>query len=726
MKKFLLFLPLLVACTQAPTDNIEQQIEKTLQQLTLQEKIALCHAQSKFSTPGVPRLGIPELWWSDGPHGVRGEINWDDWGYAGNTNDSVTAFPALTALSATFNPELSRLYGRAVGEEARYRKKDVLLGPGVNIYRSPLCGRNFEYMGEDPYLSSVMCVPYIQGLQSNGVACSVKHFALNNQEQYRSQINVRVSERALREIYLPAFKAAVTEGHAWTVMGAYNKYNDQHCCHNEILLNDILKGEWQYDGVVVTDWGGAHSTREAALYGCDVEMGTWTNGLTESTAFAYDNYFLAKPFEDMIKSGEVDEKVLDDKVRRILRLMYRTNMNPNRDYGCMNNDQHSQVAHNVGAEAVVLLKNDNNLLPLDPNTEMTIAVIGENATRPMAPAGGSSELKAKYEISPLEGIRRNFPKATILTTLGYAGGPSAYGRVIPSPLNADSLMNEAVKVAEQADVVIFVGGLNKSHQQDCEDGDRVSLELPFGQNELIERLAQIQPNIAVVLISGNAVSMPWIDSVPTVLEAWYLGSEAGRVIGQTIAGVINPSGKLPFTFPVQLSDSPAHCEDASRSRGERLDSMLFPGDGENVEYREGIFVGYRWYEHKDIKPLFAFGHGLSYTTFTIDNVQCNVGQAINVSCSVTNTGERAGAEVVQVYVGKNDSQVERAPKELKAFQKVFVQADASERVNLQIPVEDLSYWDETTHQWTLEKGEYTIYVGTASDNILYTEVVEIK
>ncbi|MGB5189836.1 glycoside hydrolase family 3 protein, partial [Robiginitalea sp.] len=489
--------------------EIEASIEDLLGQLSLEEKVAMCHAQSKFSTPGVARLGIPEIWMSDGPHGVRGEINWDNWGYAGWTNDSITAFPALTCLAATFNPELSHSYGSSLGEEARYRKKDVLLGPGVNIYRTPLNGRNFEYMGEDPFLASEMVVPYIQGVQQNGVAACVKHFALNNQEKWRNYVDVQVSDRALHEIYLPAFKAAVERGNVWAVMGSYNKFRGQYCSHHELLINTILKGDWAFDGVVITDWGSAHDTREAALYGLDMEMGTGTDGLTTTLTNAYDNYYLANPFLELLKSGEVPEEVLDDKVRRILRLMFRTNMNPDRGMGRMNNQEHLDVARKVASEGMVLLKNQEQFFPLDPDKEMTIAVIGENATRSMTQGGGSSELKARVEVSPLEGLRQRFPRATILHSQGYSSGPSVYGRVEPAPYDADSLKQEALAIASKADIVLFIGGLNKSHLQDCEGGDRENLRLPFEQDNLIKDILKVTKDVGVVLISGNAVSMPW-------------------------------------------------------------------------------------------------------------------------------------------------------------------------------------------------------------------------
>ena len=701
------------AAAQNASEEIDKKIEAILSQLTLKEKVAMCHAQSKFSTPGVPRLGIPEIWMSDGPHGVRAEINWDNWGYAGWTNDSVTAFPALTCLAASFNPDLSHQYGVALGEEARYRKKDILLGPGVNIYRTPLNGRNFEYMGEDPHLAATLVVPYITGVQQNGVAACVKHYVLNNQELWRGHINVEVSDRALYEIYLPAFKAAVVEGKAWAIMGAYNQYKGQHCCHNELLLNEILKKDWGFDGVVVTDWGGAHDTREAALYGLDMEMGTGTDGMTKTTKNAYDYYYLANPFLEMLNSGEIEEAVVDDKVRRILRLMFRTNMNPSRPLGRMNNEEHLQVARAVAGEGIVLLKNEGAFFPVDPNKKMTIAVVGENATRRMTTGGGSSDLKARNEISPLSGLQQRFKNATIIHTMGYASGPSAYGRVLPSALDADSLRNAALEAASKADLVLFFGGLNKSHHQDCEGGDRLQYGLPFGQDKLIEDLAKVNSNLGVVLISGNAVAMPWLPDVKGLLQGWFLGSETGHALADVISGDVNPSGKLPFTFPVKLDDNAAH----------HFGAISYPGDSINQIYKEGILVGYRWHDTKNIKPLFAFGHGLSYTTFEVSNAKTQkknytAGEKITVSCNVANTGNVDGSEVVQVYVGKPNSKVERAVKELKGFKKVSVKKGAKASVDISLEVDQLAFYDESISDWNLEKGGYVIYVGTASDKIV--------
>ena len=712
----------LVACnTETSKPNIEGEIESILQQLTLKEKVDLCHAQSKFSTKGIARLGIPEVWMSDGPHGVRAEINWDNWGNADWTNDSCTAFPALTCLAATFNEEMSHKYGIALGEEARYREKDVLLGPGVNIYRTPLNGRNFEYLGEDPFLASTMAVPYIKGVQQNGVAACVKHYALNNQELWRGHINVNISERALREIYLPAYKASVEQGGAWAFMGAYNKFRGQHCCHNEYLNNKILKGEWGFDGVVISDWGGVHNTDEAALYGMDMEMGTGTDGLSVNTKNAYDNYYLAQPFYEKLKSGEISEEVVNDKARRILRLMYRTSLDRNKPNGAMGSEMHSNVAREVAQEGIVLLKNENNFFPINPEAKIKIAVIGQNATHSMTVGGGSSELKAKYEISPLEGIKKRFTNAEITYTLGYAAGRGVWGREFPTHLNTDSLKSEALKVAKEADIVLFVGGLNKNHGQDSEGGDRTSYNLPYGQDELLAELIKVNSNVGVVLVSGNAVAMPWVTSVKGIMQAWYLGSEAGNAIADVISGDVNPSGKLPFTFPVKLEDNGAHS----------FGTLSYPGDSINQYYKEDILVGYRWHDTKEIKPLFAFGHGLSYTQFTIDNfkinaTELNAGGVLKVNCKVTNTGAIDGAEVVQVYIGKKDSKVERATKELKGFKKVKVSANASEEVSVSINIDELAFWNEEMAGWELEKGEYFVAIGNASDNITKQMVFSVN
>ncbi|WP_298422691.1 glycoside hydrolase family 3 C-terminal domain-containing protein [uncultured Kordia sp.] len=700
---------------------MEAKIESILAKLTLEEKVAMCHAQSKFSTKGVERLGIPEIWMADGPHGVRAEISWDDWAYAGWTNDSITAFPALTCLASTFNPTLAGEFGFNLGEEARYRKKDVLLGPGVNIYRTPMNGRNFEYMGEDPFLASTMVVPYIKGVQKNGVAACVKHYALNNQEHKRDLINVEVSDRALYEIYLPAFKAAVQEGNVWAIMGAYNKFRGEYTTHHAFLTKKILKGDWKFDGVVISDWSSAHDTKKAALNGLDLEMGTGTDGLGTTTANHYDQYYLASPFLKALKNGEIAESVVDDKVRRILRLMYRTNMSSNRPLGRANNVEHHEVARKVATEGIVLLKNDNNFFPIKDDKNITIAVIGENATRSMTAGGGSSELKPKFEISPLEGLKARYKNAKIIHSMGFASGASVYDEILPSPYDADSLKIEAIKTAKKADIVLFVGGLSKSHLQDCEGDDRRQYELPFGQEELINEIKKVNKNIGFVLITGNAVDMPWLDKVDGVIQTWYLGSMAGHAIADVISGDVNPSGKLPFSFPKKLTDNGAHSFGASS----------YPGVNLTQEYKEDILVGYRWHDTKKIDPLYAFGYGMSYTDFNIKNVAVNNKKyakngTITVTCDVTNTGSIDGAEVIQVYVGKSKSKVKRAIKELKGFSKVYLKSGETQKVSITIDVNKLAFYDESISDWNIEEGGYEIYVGNASNNISKKLKITVK
>ena len=698
------------------TQPIEQRIEDALSRMTLEEKVAVLHAQSKFSSAGVPRLGIPELWCTDGPHGIRPEVLWDEWDQAGWTNDSCTAFPALTCLAATWNPEMAALYGKSVGEEARYREKDVLLGPGVNICRTPLNGRNFEYMGEDPYLSSRMVVPYVRGVQQNGVAACVKHFALNNQEEHRHGVDVVVDDRALYEIYLPAFKAAVQEGGTWAIMGSYNKYKGEYCCHNRYLLNDILKRDWGFDGAVISDWGGAHDTREAIENGLDLEYGSWTDGLTWGASNAYDNYFLAAPYLDLLRRGEASVEVLDGKVRRVLRLIFRTAMNTRKPFGSLNSPEHAAAARRIAGEGMVLLKNEGGVLPLDLKQTKRIAVIGENAVKMMTIGGGSSSLKAKHETTPLEGILAAVgDRVEVVYERGYVGDVSSSfngvetGQDLNETRSADRLIADAVAAAREADAVIFVGGLNKSANQDAEGSDRLQLGLPYDQDRLIEALAGANPNLVAVFVSGNAVAMPWIDRVPAVLEAWYSGSEAGNALADVLFGAVNPSGKLPFTFPVRLEDNGAI------ALGE------YPG-GDSVKYNESIFVGYRWAEKQQIAPLFAFGHGLSYTTFAYDNIRSDrtelaANGTIRISVDVTNTGARAGQEVVQLYVGDCASLLPRPVKELKGFEKISLDPGQTRTVTFTLTPEALQYYDDTKGACVDEPGDLKAFVGAASDVI---------
>lgn len=697
---------------------IEARVKDALSRMTLEEKVALCHAQSKFSSAGVPRLGIPELWMSDGPHGVRAEINWNDWGYANWTNDSITAFPALTCLAATWNPDMSAKYGKAIGEEARYREKDVLLGPGVNIYRTPMNGRNFEYMGEDPYLASVMCVPYIQELQKNGVAACVKHYALNNQELWRGHIDVNLSDRALHEIYLPAFKAAVEEGGAWSIMGAYNKIRGQHACHNDFTLNKILKDDWKFDGCVITDWGGAHDTYEAAVNGLDIEMGSYTNGLTSESVFTYNDYYLANPYLQMLKDGKVPMSTIDDKASRILRLIFRTAMNRQKPYGSVATEEHYAAAREIGNEGIVLLKNapvvkkGAPLLPIDAAKYQNILVVGDNAVRLLNQGGGSSELKVKDMVSPLDGLRAVYGDK-VAYAKGYAAGHPMYGRADEIPQNVvDSLRAEAVEMAKKADLVVLVGGLNKNHFQDCEGGDRLEYGLPFGQDELIEALLGVNKNLVLVLLSGNAVEMPWVSRVPAIVQGWYLGSMGGKSLADILSGAVNPSGKLPFSFPAKLTDCGAHA----------FDELSYPGDSIKQEYKEDILVGYRWHDTKKVPALFPFGHGLSYTTFTYGKPVASAKAmaadgTLTLTVAVKNTGSVAGKEIVQLYIGDDKCSVLRPVKELKHFAKVALAPGEEKNVTFTLTPDDLKLYDEASAAWKYEPGKFKAYVCASSADV---------
>ncbi len=687
--------------------------------MTLEEKVRMCHAQSKFSSAGVPRLGIPEIRMSDGPHGVRAEINWNDWGYSNWTNDSITAFPALTALAATWNPEMSAIYGKSIGEEARYRDKNVMLGPGVNIYRTPLNGRNFEYMGEDPYLSGEMVVPYIQELQKNGVAACVKHFAFNNQERWRGSINVVLSDRALYEIYLPAFKKAVVDGGAWSIMGAYNQVWDEHCCHNSRLLNDILRGEWGFDGAVITDWGGAHDTKQAALNGLDIEMGTWTNGLTSESKSPYSDYYLANPYLNMIRSGEVPESTVDDKARNILRLIFRTAMNPDRPFGSATSPEHYAAAKRIGDEAIVLLKN-NGILPLDPAKYKKVLVVGENAVRFLNEGGGSSELKVKDMFTPLDALRNTYGNGVTYAE-GYRSGRAMYEREDRITQNTlDSLRNQAVAMAKDADAVIYIGGLNKNAFQDCESTDRREYNLPWGQDKIIEELVAVNPNVIVANVTGNAYAMPWLDKVPAVIQSWYLGTMIGPSMADVISGKTNPSGKLPFSFPKRLEDNGAHSFGAESYPGIERE-----GKSPQQQYLEDILVGYRWHDTKKIPAMFPFGHGLSYTTFEYDKASLSSNlmegdKSITVTVPVTNIGKVAGKEVVQLYIADEKSSLPRPLKELKGFKKVELNPSQTKVVKFEITPDDLKFFDDKAHEWIAEPGKFKVYIGSSSTDIKST------
>lgn len=698
-------------------DQQEENIRSLISRMTLQEKVSLLHANSKFYVSGIKRLGIPEWALSDGPHGVRAEINRDDWAYAGWTNDSATCFPPGTALAATWNPKLAYERGIVLGEEARFRKKDILLGPGINIIRSPLCGRNFEYMSEDPLLISKMSVAYIRALQSKNVAASVKHWLANNQEEHRDSIDVYMSERALREIYLPGFKASVTEGGAYTVMAAYNKFRGDWCSENEYLDRQILRKELGFKGVLMTDWSAAHSTVKAALAGLDLEMGTDKKD--------YNEWYFADPLIRAVETGKVPVSVVDEKVANVLRVMTGTKMldDGSREKGKINTPEHQRAAYNDAAEAAVLLQNKGNLLPINFNKVRSIAVIGDNATRKHCGGGLSSEIKTLYEITPLEAIRNKFGAAVKINfAQGYEKQSSFKEGSNAGQAGSEKvdwkLIDEAVEVAKQSEVVVIFGGLN--HDFDTESFDKKNMDLPYGQDVLIREIVKANPNTVVVIIAGSPVKLAGIAyRVPAILWSWYGGMEAGNAVADVLSGKINPSGKMPFTLPVSLEQSPAHA------------LGNFPGRDLKVNYEEDILVGYRWFDTKKIAPQFPFGYGLSYTSFefgalSVDKAAYGKDEVIHVKCTVRNTGARYGAEVAQLYVADPVATVLRPAKELKAFEKVFLQPGESRTITLNVKVADLAFYDESKKDWNVEAGDFILQLGNSSGNISRTLKIAVK
>ena len=721
-----LFLNAAAASSQV-TDKekvqMEKRIEKLIKKMTLEEKVGLLHGNSKFYVAGVERLGIPEWSLSDGPHGVRAEINRHDWAYAGWTNDSASYFPTGTAFAAAWNPELAYRRGEVLGEEARWRKKDVLLGPGVNIIRSPLCGRNFEYMSEDPYMNSVLAVAYIKGLQSRDVACSVKHFAVNNQETNRTTVDVECSERALREIYLPAFKAAVQEGGALTLMAAYNKFRGDFCAENNYLVRKILRNEWGFDGVYVTDWGAAHSTVPSMEAGLDLEMGTLID--------KYEDWYYANPLIEAVKSGKIPMSLVDEKVGDVLRVMIKTNvLDPKKRFGpgSMNTKEHQQATYDAAAEAIVLLKNQNNLLPLDFSSIKSLAVIGDNATRKHSNGGLSSEIKAVYEVTPLEALRAKWgDKVDIRFAQGYeklstfvegSNNGQSSGTFSSKTQESDALLKEAVEVARTSDVALLVCGLN--HDYDTESFDRLNMDIPYGQVELIQEVVKANPRTIVVMIAGSPLNMAAVDICsPAIVWAWFNGMEGGNALVDVLSGKVNPSGKMPFTTPVSLDQSPAHA------------LGNFPGRDLKVNYEEDILVGYRWFDTKGLPVVYPFGYGLSYTTFNYSNLNTDKktydqADTIQATFTLTNTGDREGAEVAQLYVSDPVCSVMRPVKELKGFKKVFLKPGESRRITLDIPVSSLAFYSEAQSQFVVEPGEFILQLGASASDIKQRISVEVK
>lgn len=668
--------------------ELRERAEELAGRLTLEEKIGMIHGAELFRTKGVERLKIPGLSMSDGPMGVRQEFEPDSWKSVGNHDDYVTYLPCNSALAATWNRGLSYATGDVLGAEARGRGKDVILGPGVNIKRSPLCGRNFEYFSEDPYLTKEMAVPYIKGVQKWDVAACVKHFAANNQETQRLWVDVKIDEKALREIYLPAFYDAVKRGKCYTIMGAYNRLYGEYCCQSDFLLNRILREEWGYDGVVISDWGGVHDTKEAANSQLDIEMSVTDN---------FDEYYMAEPLKKLIEKGEIPESAIDEKVVQILMLMGRLHMLGDaleeRKCGAYNTPEHRQTALDVARESVVLLKNSGNRLPLCPERAREVLVIGENADMHHAPGGGSAEIKALYEITPLMGIKMllggnakvtyvkgycqtpkkedtdaNWQEASLENGGGEVRGAGKEDEALVARRKA--LREEAVSMAKAFDQVIFIGGLN--HEHDCEGNDRADMRLPYEQDELIERLLAVNPDTVVVMVGGSPVEMGrWVDRADSLVWSWYAGMEGGLALAEVLFGKVNPSGKLPESFYKTHMDCSAHAWGNFAQK-------------ETADYAEGIFVGYRYLDAFHIEPEFCFGHGLSYTSFAYEAACLTEKDGKTyVECRITNTGKKAGKETVQVYLAPRERSEDEAVQQLKGFEKVFLEPGESRRVTVE-------------------------------------------
>ncbi|MBC8052932.1 MAG: glycoside hydrolase family 3 C-terminal domain-containing protein [Sphingobacteriaceae bacterium] len=686
-----------------------KSIDSLVKAMTLEEKIALLHGSGMFFSGGVSRLGIPELTYADGPLGIREEGERATWNSAKWTTDSATFFPNGSALAATWNPELAYRYGAAMGEEARARKKDILLAPAINITRTPLNGRTFEYLSEDPFLNTLLAVPSVKGIQSQDVAACVKHFAVNNQETNRGTVNVEVSERALREIYFPAFKASVQDGNAYTLMAAYNKFRGEYCAESDYLLNKVLRKEWGFKGLVMSDWSGTHSTVNSAKYGLDIEMGS--DG-------PFESWFFAKPLLDSVKTGKVDVKLIDEKVRNILGVMLQTSMKRNRPAGSLNTPAHVKTAYDIAAESIVLLKNETKLLPLKAGTFKSIAVIGDNATKTFARGGFGAGVKARYEVTILEGIKSKFGKNTAINyARGYAPARIVRGQTPAAPKLDSTLLREALAAVKSSDITILCIGSNREYE--TEATDRTNLTLPYAQQALVDAVTAINPNVIVLVVAAAPYDLNQIKQVNrTVLWSWFNGSENGNAVADVLSGKINPSGKMPFTFPKKLEDSPAHALNT------------FPGDA-NADYKEGILVGYRWFDTKKIDPLYCFGYGLSYTNFSYAPISTNKkvyhkGEKITATIKIKNTGRYAGKETVQFYVSDLNSKVFKAEKQLKAFNKISISPGKEATVSVNIKVDDLAYFDEKTNTWIVEPGNYKLIAASSSKDLRQSAVISVK
>ena len=751
MKKFfiptLLALVLAVACTKpvSPQEKLtanDAEINEIIAKMSLEEKVNMLHSKTNMSSAGVERLGIADIHYADGPFGIREEGQPNGFMSAGWTLDSATYFPTGSALAATWSEDLAYQYGTGMGKEARLRGKDVILGPAVNIQRLPVGGRTYEYLSEDPMLSAALSLYYTKGVQDQGTAVCIKHFAVNNQETNRGSVDAQIDERTLREIYLKPFESAVVEGGAMSVMPAYNKVNGDYCSENEHLLNEILRGEWGFKGMTVSDWGGTHSTMGAMLHGLNVQM-TGSN-------------YLGQPVIDSIATGALTEDLVDEKVRQILRVRYAIEAIPDdvANTQMTSQPESQQIALRVAEKSIVLLKNEG-VLPIKSEVKK-IAVIGQNAVLKTQSGGMGAGVKALYEVTPLEGIQKRAGDAIQVTYApGYKNFPGRRwgpAPAEPNPLEAAAinepadpeLVAEAVALAKDADLVLFFGGTNKNIE--TEGSDRKDIKLPCGQETLVQALYEANPNLATVLISGGPTDLQVLEPVsPAIVQGWWNGTEGGTALAKVLFGDIAPSGKLPFTFPVKLEDSPAYAMGnfPGNSAGGDLFTLMFrpdvlkmtPAERQALidalpkpesDYTERFYVGYRWFDTKDVKPMYAFGHGLSYVPFEYGEMKATAsGNKVKVSFKLTNKGKMDADEVVQLYVQRIDSDVEWPEKELKAFQRVSLKAGETRKVNLEINTDDLRYWNVAANEWTFEHGIHKLLLGAASDDIRQTAEVTL-
>lgn len=696
----------------------EPEIESIIKDMTLEEKIAMLHGKNMFSSAGIPRFGIADVEYADGPFGIREEMEPHSWNSAHLTTDSATFFPTGSALAATWSYEWAYAYGRGMSREARLRGKDMILGPAINIQRIPTGGRTYEYLSEDPLLSGVLAVAYTKGAQEDGTAVCLKHYALNNQENYRGFVDVRISDRAMHEIYLRPFEMAVREADAWGMMAAYNKVNGRWCSENEALLTTILRQQWGFPGMVISDWGGVHSTVDAVTAGMNVEMP--------------GSRFMGQALLDSVKAGKVSEDVINQRVREILRvrLMVKPIAKEIANTQPVGNKEEMTTALEVARRSIVLLKNEG-LLPIDPKRTKRIAIIGENAVTKMALGGVGAGVKTRCEITPLEGLQTILGNQVKLTyTPGYKSfdRDSRNKRLDPVQSADRQLMAEAVKAAKQADLVIFFAGDNR--EVETEGSDRKTITLPSGQDELATALAKANKRLITVIVSGGPVDISTVNDVSNALLAsWFNGSMGGQALAEVLTGQVSPSGKLPMSWPKKLEDVPAYATNTYPQNIERNDQGdIFVDITQNrsndrrqqliANYAEEDLVGYRWYDCKGVEVAYPFGYGLSYAKFDYSDLKVvPTLEGFDISFALTNSSATDAEEVTQVYVSRPSSHIERPVKELKGFQRIALKAGERKIITIPVRREDLCHWDEAAQTWMLEPGEMAVLVGGSSDNL---------